>query len=232
MRRRKGGVEIVSVCVERGSELGQGLYSFADLRVYLALSGDKDDAGHALDWLAHVLLPVAHHRRRPDYSFGDLISLFVVRELKKTGVRTRDIRQAERYLRVKWDTDRPFTSGEIQTDGRGIYVDDDLIAGQIESAERAGQQVMRELVRKRLTSVNYDDGTGRAAYWIPHQHVLVDPRVQFGEPVVSGSRIPTAAVADMAHYASPMEIQHQLNISGDKVEAALSFERRIASLRN
>lgn len=234
--RRFKGAEIVGATMERGSELGRGVYSLADLRVYLAFSSEweepKKDAGRALDWLQDVLLPVGHHRRRPDYSFGDLISLFVVRELRRKGVHGPDIRAAERYLRKKWNTDRPFTSGEIQTDGRGIYVDDDLIAGQIESAEREGQQVMRELLRERLTSVHYDTVSERAAYWVPQEHVLVDPRVQFGAPVVSGSRIPTAAVVDMTYYASPVEIERQLSISAEKVDAALSFERRLTALRN
>lgn len=229
---RSKGAETLGMVVERGSELGQGLYSLADLRVFLSFTGEEKDGGYALDWLADVLLPSGHRRRRPDYSFGDLISLFVVRELKNKGVRPQHIRDAERYLRSKWNTDRPFTSGEIQTDGRGIYVDDDLIAGQIESADRYGQQVMRELVRERLTAVHYDDGTGRATYWTPAKHVLVDPRVQFGEPVVDGTRIPTAAVADMTSFASPTEIQRQLGIPAQKVEAALSFERRLAALRN
>jgi uncharacterized protein (DUF433 family) len=215
---------------QRGTELGQGLYGLGDLRAYLSLSGEEADGAYALDWLTDILNPVGHQRRRPDYSFGDLISLFVVRELKRKGVRTRDIRDAEVWLREKWQTDRPFLSGEIKTDGRGIFVDDDLIAGQIEAAERHGQQVMREAIKERLTSVHYDDGT--AAYWTPMEFVLVDPRVQFGEPVVAGTRVPTATVSDMATYAAPADIAADLGISAEKARAALTFERRLNALRN
>lgn len=225
----------MGVTSERGG-IGQGLYSLADLRLYVALTSSADkpakDAKRVPYWLWEVLLPVRHRARRPDYSFGDLISLFVVRDLLAKGVPRRNIQTAEAYLRKKWNTDRPFTSGEIQTDGFAIYVDDNLIEGQIESADREGQQAMRELVYERLTAVEYDDGTGRAAYWTPWQHVLVDPRVQFGEPVVVGSRIPTAAVADAAHYAAREEIGRQFNLTPTKVDSALSFERRLAALRN
>ncbi len=219
----------ISPVQTRGQELGQGFYSLAQLRAYLSFSGSSSDGGYALDWLQDVLNPAGHQRMRPDYSFGDLISLFVVRELKKKGVRTRDIRDAESYLRSKWKTDRPFLSGEIKTDGRGVYVDDELIAGQIEAAERGGQQVMREAIRQRLTSVHYDD-VGVAAYWAPMPQVLIDPRVQFGEPVIAGTRIPTQAVADMSTYANPTEIAIQLGIPQDKAAAALTFERRLAAL--
>ncbi len=220
----------VSTTPTRTPELGQGLYSLADLRTFLALSGEPRDGEYALDWLTEVLNPVGHRTRRPDYSFGDLISLFVVRELKRKGVRTRDIRTAEAYLRHKWDTDRPFVSGEIKMDGRGIFVDDHLIAGQIEAAERGGQQVMREAIRERLASVGYDDGW--AIYWTPATGVLVDPRVQFGEPVITGTRIPTEAVADMATWAEPAEIARQFGVRASKVQAALAFERERAALLN
>ena len=221
-------------------ELGQGLYSLADLRLYVAYAALEDadvdeakkDAKRALYWLSNVLLPVGHHSKRPDYSFADLISLFVVRELHYKGVPRRNIQTAETYLRKKWHTDRPFVSGEIQTDGFAIYVDDNLIEGQIESADRGGQQTMRELVRERLTSVHYEGTTMHAAYWTPLTHVLVDPRVQFGAPVVAGTRIPTAAISDAAHYASPEEIGRQFNLIPTKVESALSFEQRLAALRD
>lgn len=220
----------MTATLARKPELGKGLYSLADLRTFLALSGQRGDGEYALDWLTGVLNPVGHRARRPDYSFADLISLFVVRELKRKGVRTRDIRTAEAYLRDKWGTERPFVSGEIKTDGRGIFVDDDLIAGQIEAAERTGQQVLREAISERLDSVGYDDGW--AIYWTPADGVLVDPRVQFGEPVVSGTRIPTQAISDMAVWANPGEIAKQFGVTATEVRGALSFERRREALLN
>ncbi len=230
-QKLRKGRELTIAGLERGTELGQGLYSLSSLRAYLALSGESKDGGYVLDWLTDVLNPVGHRRRRPDYSFGDLISLFVVRELKRRGVRTGDIRDAETYLREKWNTDRPFVSEEIQTDGRGIFVDDELIAGgQFEAAELRGQQVMREAVKERLTHVRYDDGT--ASYWMPVQHVLIDPRVQFGEPVIEGTRIPTEAVMDMTSYATVSEIAADLRISAEQANAALMFENRLSALHN
>lgn len=224
---------MMSTGTERHSALGRGLYSLGDLRAYLALSGSSADAARAPYWYERVLLPDEHHRKwRPDYSFRDLISLFVVRELKQHGVRTRDIRTAEDYLRQKWKTRRPFANGTIQTDGSGIFVDQDLIAGQLESADRRGQQAMLSPLRDRLTAVRYDEATGFAANWSPEPEVVIDPRIQFGSPVLSGSRIPTSAVADMASWATTKTIQNQLQISAARVEAALSFEQKLNALRN
>lgn len=216
---------------QRGTELGQGLYSLASLRAYVSLSGEQADGEYVLDWLTKVLNPVGHTRWRPDYSFSDLISLFVVRELRKKGVQPRHIREAEIYLRKKWKTDRPFVSDEIKTDGCGVFIDDELVAGgQIESAERHGQQVMREAIRERLTHVRYDDGI--AANWAPMPYVVVDPRVQFGEPVIEGTRIPTESVLAMTSYAGIEAIAAQLGIGKDQARAALAFERRLTAIHN
>jgi alpha/beta superfamily hydrolase len=83
-----------------------GVYALADLRRFLAFSGEPEDAGWTARWLKTALNPVDHGRWQADYSFSDLVSLFVVRELHRRGVRLSDIRKAENYLRKLWKTDR------------------------------------------------------------------------------------------------------------------------------
>jgi len=210
-------------------DLGAGFYGLGDLRAFVALSGARKDGERVLSWLTLILNPVSHRPRRADYSFSDLVSLFVVRELLRKGVRPMMIRNAERYLCEKWATDRPFVSDEIQTDGRRVFVDDELIAGQIESADLRGQQVMYELVKDRLTYVHYRNGS--AAYWTPAKRVLIDPRVQFGEPVLAGTRVPTEAVAAMSHALGRKAAAAQLAISSDAARDAIAFEKRLAAAR-
>jgi uncharacterized protein (DUF433 family) len=226
------GVSVATISgLDRGTELGQGLFSLENLRAYMAFSGQPEDGGRALRWLSDVLNPVHHRTRRPDYSFGDLISLFVVRELMRKGLRPKTIREAEDYLRRKWKTDRPFVTDELKTDGCGIYVDDELVAGgQLESADKHGQQVMREAVKERLSNVHYHDGM--ATSWNPTRHIVIDPQIQFGEPVVAGTRIATELVADMATYASVQQIASDMGISGAQAKAALNFERQLAAALN
>jgi hypothetical protein len=210
-------------------DLGMGVYGLGELRAFLALSGSTQDAKRALPWLTHVLNPVGHRPKRSDYSFSDLISLFVVRELRRKGVRPQTIRSAEEYLRVKWKTDRPFVSDEIQTDGQRILVDDEVIAGQIESADLHGQQVMRELVKDRLAHVHYHDGTAES--WTPANGILVDPRVQFGEPVIAGTRLTTEAVAATARRMGLDATTGHLAVPLDAARIAVEFEEKLSALR-
>jgi uncharacterized protein (DUF433 family) len=208
--------------------LGRAFYGLGDLRAYLALSGSRDDADRALPWLTTVLNPIPHKPRRPDYSFSDLISLFVVRLLLQKGVTPKTIRDAERYLRKQLQTDRPFVSEEIKTDGRNVFYRDDVIPGQIEAADMRGQQTMREAVKDRLTSVRYTDGT--AAYWTPLENVMLDPRVQFGEPVIAGTRLPTETVAAAVRHFGPAGAAERFAISPEAVSSAVAFERKLAAV--
>ena len=208
-------------------DLGRGLYSLADLRAYLGVSGASQDAKHALPWL-RVLNPVFHRSRHADYSFSDLISLFVVRELLRKGVRPRAIRDAESYLRELWQTDRPFVSDRIQTDGRNVFPGREPVPGQLEAADLRGQQMMREMVKDRLTDVHYSDGA--AAYWTPLDHVRLDPRVQFGEPVIVGTRVPTEVIAGVARHAGPEEAASRFDVSLPAATSAIQFEDRLASV--
>jgi uncharacterized protein (DUF433 family) len=183
-------------------------------------------------WLKTALNPVPHQPRHTDYNFADLISLFVVRQLRTEGVEPRRIREAEWYLREKWQMERPFLNGaDIQTDGVYVWVDGEMIPAprSIENASKRGQLALFEPIRASLRHVHYRDST--ACYWEPAPGVLVDPRIQFGEPVVQGTRVPTAAVAGIAERAGASTSANRLGIEIRLAEAAIAFEGKLAALR-
>jgi len=225
-------------------DLGKGVYALSDLRAYLAFEAAEDDADRAdpalawttqrgprpsevvLPWLTQILNPTRHRARNADYSFSDLVSLFVVRELLRKGVRPSRIREAEDFLRRDLKIDRPFVFEDIKTDGVDVFFRDNVIPTQIEAASLSGQQVFREAIKDRLTSVRYTDGT--AAYWVPMPGVIVDPRVQFGEPVVEGTRVPTEAVASVARNLGTERAALRFGLGTELVETAISFEQQLA----
>lgn len=210
-------------------DIGQGVYGLRDLRAFVAFEGEPKEGELVPSWLASALNPVPHDRWQPDYSFSDLVSLFVVRELRRKGHPLGDIRTAEAHFRAKWRTDRPFASDDIWSDGHVISDKEELVPGQIEAAQRPGQQVMLEVVRDRLTNVRYHEGW--AAYWIPMENVLVDPRVQFGEPVVSGTRVTTEVLADAVRHFGIDKASRRLDVGLSAAESALVFEDKLASVR-
>jgi uncharacterized protein (DUF433 family) len=214
------------------AELGLGIYSLADLRTYLAYYADDPAIGlRALTWLTEALNPVAGHvAKRPDYAFADLISLFVVRELRRFGVPPAKIRQAEQHLQLLTGMERPFVHREVMTDGNEVWIVGDE-PDQVEAASGPrGQQASRVALHAYLKTVQYADNV--AVTWSPAEHVLMSPHVQFGEPVVQGTRVPTAAVADVAATTNAQRAAARLGIDQVQADAAVAFERHLAALRN
>jgi uncharacterized protein (DUF433 family) len=209
-------------------DLGTGVYGLTELRAFVAFDGTPEDGKKVPSWLRAILNPVTHEPKRADYSFSDLVSLFVVRELLRKGVAPRKIRIAEAWMREELRIDRPFVSEEIKTDGVEVFFRDEVIPDQIEAASREGQQTMREMIRDKLASVHYTDG--RAASWAPMAGVVLDPRVQFGEPVVEGTRIPTSTVASVARTLGADRAGLRFALVPKDIRRALAFEDRIASL--
>jgi uncharacterized protein (DUF433 family) len=174
------------------------------------------------------LNPVGHQPWQADYSFSDLVSLFVVRELLERGVSPNKISEAEQWMRTEQGVDRPFVSADIKTDGVEVFYRDEAVPAQIEAASRRGQQTMRELIKDGLSSVEYQHGT--AAYWAPMPGVIVDPRVQFGAPVVEGTGVPTQAVYGVTKRLGIERAIRRFGLSADRIRSAIAFEDEVASL--
>ena len=128
-------------------------------------------------------------------------------------------------------TDRPFVRDDIKTDGVEVFYRDELIPTQIEAASRRGQQAMRDPIKDRLMSIQYQDGS--AVYWIPAPGIVIDPRVQFLDcPGHSREhaylRRPSTGVAKELGIERAVR---RFDLSTERVEEnAIAFEDRLASL--
>lgn len=218
----------------RGS-IGQGLYSLGELQLYLAFDGRPSDGDKALYWLTETLNPVGHKPQRADYSFTDLVSLFVVRELLKQGVKRRRIRAAEDHFRQVLGTDRPFACEEISTDGTEVYGPGGAtvpgMPAQVEAASRGGQHALREPIKDQLHTIRYSDGA--AVEWKPMEGIILNPEIQFGSPVLEGTRVHTDLAAEVVAKLGMDEARDRWpHASTRSIEHALEFERRLTALRN
>jgi uncharacterized protein (DUF433 family) len=209
--------------------LGRGLYGVTELAHYVGYqAGATVKPYDVARWLSRALNPVPHASRRPDYSFHDLVSLFVVRELVEAGVRPASIREAEAYLRDTLDMARPFASVRLQTDGVNVlYKASPAIEDQLTAANRGGQEVSVAAIETALRSVTFERDV--AVRWSPEPDVEVDPAVQFGAPHVRGTRIATAHLAELSK-SEPVEAVAKLyELRPKAVRRALEFEERLAA---
>ena len=132
--------------------------------------------------------------------------------------------------------DAPIT---VQSMTNTLTSDAQATINQVRELEEAGADIVRvscpdedstrafkAIVKIDLRKVTFDDG-GVASSWKPADHVVLDPRVQAGAPVVNGTRIPTATIEDLAESQTPDEIAEEYRVPVVKVRAALEFQRRL-----
>jgi uncharacterized protein (DUF433 family) len=164
---------------------------------------------------------------RNAFSFTDLVSLAVAATLHRRGVGDAHLRRGVKQLVKRAGVKQPLAQREIVdhlgTCGKSFLWND---AGEWIDVGSGGQGTFKAVVKIDLRKVAFDDG-GVATAWNPAEHVILDPRVQAGAPVVSGTRIPTATIEDLAEAQSVDEIAEEYRVPVVKVRAALEFQRRL-----
>lgn len=154
-------------------------------------------------------------------SYLQLIELAVAASAKEAGMKLADIRAARSYFAGAFKTEHPFATLELQTDG----VDLAMKAGaELLIGNKKGQLAWKQIIGDRFREFDYEDGL--ATRWHvagKNSPVIIDPRVRFGAPHVSG--VPTWLLKDRWAAGEPLdEIVDDLSLEAANIYAALRFE--------
>jgi uncharacterized protein (DUF433 family) len=216
--------------VESDPAFRRGLYGLLELTRYLSFRYERRLAPSTVSrWMRHGITERQHRARRPDYSFADLVSMLVVRNLVALDFSLADIRDAEAYFRDRYGLQHPFVSVRLKTDRADIFYDAaPSVPGQLTAANRWGQEVLAQAITGALEGVAYEGGL--AAEWMPVEGVVLDPTVQFGEPCVADTRVLTSQLAEMAREtdAGPSELAELYRLDEIAVRRALAFEDELS----
>jgi uncharacterized protein (DUF433 family) len=141
--------------------------------------------------------------RRLGLSFSNLVEAYVltaIRRKHRIGLPT--IRKGLTHLTEKLGSRRPLLTEQFATYGAQLFVER---VGEIINLSRNGQTEMAELILAYLERVERD-GTGLPIKLYPFMRsqppreqprtVVIDPKVSFGRPVLAGTAIPTAVLAE------------------------------------
>jgi uncharacterized protein (DUF433 family) len=142
-------------------------------------------------------------------SFSNLTEAHVLDALRRQyQVELPQIRRAVNYLREHFRSPHPLVHHEMLTDGKHLFVEAAGLKDVID-ASRHGQLAMRDLIGLHLQRVEWDkDGFIARLYPFTRSRrspaeeasqprvVTMDPRVEFGRPILKVSAVPTAVIAD------------------------------------
>jgi uncharacterized protein (DUF433 family) len=165
-------------------------------------------------------------------SFSNLIEAYVltaIRRKHKIGLPT--IRRGLDYLTAKLGAKRPLLEERFATHGAKLFVER---VKEIINLSQTGQVEMTELIRAHLERVERDaKGVPIKLYpFIRAQSlhnqprtVVIDPRVSFGRPVIAGTGIPTAVLAERFKAGDqPLDLAKDYGASEEAVWDAIRCE--------
>ena len=150
----------------------------------------------------HAVIRPADPKSR-SLSFSNLVEAYVLSAIRrKHNIGLPTIRRGLDYLVRKLGSKRPLLEEQFSTLGTDLFV---VRVGEIINLSRNGQIEMADLIRAYLERVERD-AAGVPIKLYPFMRsqpprdqprtVVIDPRISFGRPVVAGTGIPTAVLAE------------------------------------
>jgi len=153
------------------------------------------------------------------------------------GIKIPAIRYAIQYLE-EVSGPHPLANHEFLTSERDLYAQ---MMGQAVNASRGGQTALPEVVSFFLTRIERDDDAlasrfypilrpsaagGRLDLEAP-KAVVIDPRISFGRPAITGTRIPVDVIAERVRAGEQLSgIAQDVRCDTEKIEQALRWELR------
>jgi uncharacterized protein (DUF433 family) len=167
-------------------------------------------------------------------SFSNLVEAYVLAAIRrKHHIGLPTIRRGLRFLTAKLGSNRPLLEQQFATSGKQLYVE----LGQVINISRDGQIEMAELIRTYLERVDRDPkGVPIKLYPFMRAQplreqartIVIDPLVSFGRPVIAGTGIPTAVLAEQFEAGDDVrDLAKEYGASEEAISDALRCEFRL-----
>lgn len=165
-------------------------------------------------------------------TYMQLIEVGVVAAMRKAGVPLKAIRSARDYLSTNFDSRFPFVEYRFKTSGKDLIVaSEDLRKAdknKLVVVSESGQYAWREILQQLLQEFEYTaEENGSVVRWNVagrDQPIIIDPRIAYGSPSVSG--IQTAVIANRWKSGDTVEdIAEDFELQKSVIMSALHFEK-------
>jgi uncharacterized protein (DUF433 family) len=189
--------------------------------------------GTVVQWHRIEAALLRQREARSALSYYQLIEVAVVAAFRKAGVPMKRIRAARAYAQNELKSEYPFAEYSFKENARHLYLDAqqvDLKANTVLEADEGGQLEWESIIG-RFREFEYERNI--ALRWHvagEGSPIIIDPRISFGAPAVSGT--PTWIIRGRFEAGeSNSDIADDFGLKPDEVRQALKFEERVASGR-
>ena len=210
---------------EQGPTIGEGIFTFPEASRII----HGATARELRNWMHTGLSDASYETAegRDVLSFDDLVSLEVIRRFKAEGVSIQRVRKFDALLRREFpDRHRPFAYEMFFTDGSELWIAEfgDAEIGTQLTGSRRGQAVWNDAIRTFANEISFDAATRRAEKWFVSSSVEVNPEVQYGRPVIRGTRVPVSTVVANLKNGTPEQVADWLGLTVDEVKGASEYD--------
>lgn len=215
-----------------------GAYGISEAAHYLALP-----AATLRTWVRGRSYPTAEGRQlsealiqlpepaEPLLSFTNLVEAHVLKAIRRRhGVPMQKVRPALLYLEEELGVSHPLARQELLTDGVHLFVER---FGQLVNLSQSGQLAVREFLEAHLRRIEHDTH-GLALRLFPFSRgealdvpraVVVEPRISFGRPVISGTSVRTEVIASRLKAGeSVQDLAEDYGVEVAEIEEAIRYE--------
>jgi uncharacterized protein (DUF433 family) len=201
-------------------------YRIADAAKYVQESPQAIANWHFRETLSGVTLP-GKERRKP-LSYLQLIEIAVVSRMRKLGLSLPSIRKARQYLAQNFHSEYPLAEYRFKTEGFHVLLDLEQFDHDEELrlivADKGGQLAWEQLMEDRLMEFDYEHDLAIKWHLAGRKSlVVIDPRVAFGAPTVSG--IPTWILKGRYNAGETIDdIEDDFRVPRTAIKDGLTFE--------
>ena len=154
-------------------------------------------------------------------SFLDLVSLETVSRLADY-FSVQRIKRLEAEIRHDFpDLEKPFASQTFYIAGETVWLKWAGVEVEVGGRHR-GQVPLSAILRSFATEIRFNHH-GVAEAWTPNEFMELDPHIQFGQPVLRGTRIAVSTVAANLGVGTPKEVAHWYGIPVETVEGLARY---------
>lgn len=163
-------------------------------------------------------------------TFLDLVEIHMVRLFRQHGVRMSTIKSAAVRLADKYGTNHPLAVKGLETDGKRIFDADARSSARLVEELGAYQYVIEEAAKPFFKQLVYKDDLACCMWPIGEGRVVLDPRRNFGKPIVHHGGVPTYPLYQMRRAGqSPEVIARWYRIPVKSVNDAVDYENQLAA---
>lgn len=212
-------------------QLGEGIYTFPQAAEILSRRERPLTTRRLRYWMNTGLAPASYAiGNRPLLTFHDLISLEVVGRFTDAGWTVHGVRRIEEELREEFgNRRRPFAYKFFYTDGRSLWAKrsrhDELMTELIGTrADRRHKPVTwADAVETFADEIRFEGPDQAAAAWELSPWIEINPEIQFGAPVVRGTRVSIFTVAANLEAGTPGEVADWYDLTLDEVHGVKDY---------